>query len=395
MPNLLHRRHRCLIAVFFAFAGLLGQGALAAGKSQHLSGDTIKKMIPGAILQLDTPLGSVVPVSYGADGTLAGHAGAVAFFLGSTRDSGRWWVTGSKLCHKWKIWFKSEPQCIVLRRRGKKIAWRDDEGETGTATFVARRTPARSRPARAKTVRIASLPPPPKRTRGVKTPSVKTPSVKARRAKAPAARSKTVRASTIRALALKPTPIRASALPRPGKRPPTSMAATQISAWTPRPPAARAVGRRARAARLSPTYRTVRMRDGDVLNIRTSPDMTAPVVGTIPRGAGGIRIISFCKGYWCPIVYARRAGWVNRAFLAFDKPGAMASRLLTYRVVRVRGDDVLNVRSAPFSTAPLITVIPPGAGNVRLTHDCTGEWCRIVHRGRTGWANRTYLAPTM
>ena len=54
-----------------------------AQAAEQLSGDMLKQNIPGAKIQLDTPLGSVIPVSYGVDGTLEGRAGAVAFVLGS------------------------------------------------------------------------------------------------------------------------------------------------------------------------------------------------------------------------------------------------------------------------------------------------------------------------
>ena len=379
----------CLAAVLLAFNVLSVLDAGATSQRQALSGDVIKKIIPGAILQIDTPVGTVVPVSYGRDGTLAGRAGAVAFYLGSASDSGRWWVAGSKLCHKWKIWFKAEPQCILLQRRGARIAWRDDDGESGTATLIAARQLARPAP-------LGS--PAAKRRRPVRVASP----VRSRKLTPPASKRKTVRVSPVPGK-------RAARKPETKAAPARRLTIAQVLARSegPKPPRTRVVTKRSpvvttrsiappvQAARLAPTYRTVRMPVGDVLNIRVAPDATARIVGRIPRGAGGIQITNYCRGYWCPVVYRQHAGWVNRYYLAFDKPGALASRFLPYRVVRVRSDDVLNVRSAPISSAPVIAVIPPGASDVRLTHDCKIEWCRVAYRGRVGWAHRTYLAPKM
>ncbi len=364
MPKLFHRRNRYLIAALVALTSLGGYGAAASGRAQLLSGDALKSLIPGAILQHDTPIGTVVPVSYGKDGTLAGRAGAVAFFLGSATDRGRWWVAGSKLCHKWTVWFEAKRHCIVLRRSGRKIVWDDGKGETGTATLIAYRPAKRTRVASSKSARIAAA-------RVVRKPAVKRRPIR------------TVRAST-RPIA----PKRGTAKPRA-----TMPKARKVIVRTPRVPPVRAVVKTTRRQLLGPTYRVVGMRGDDVLNVRSAPTAEAPVVTTLPQGAGRIQIVGACSGYWCPIKYARHTGWVNRAFLGSNRLARDASRSPTYRVVRVRGDDVLNIRRAPLATAPVVAFIPAAAGDVRVTHGCIEDWCRIVYLGRVGWVARAYLTP--
>ena len=349
MPKLFHRQNRYLIAALVALASLGGHGASASGRAQLLSGDALKTLIPGSILQHDTPLGTVVPVSYGKDGTLAGRAGAVAFFLGSATDRGRWWVAGAKLCHKWNIWFEAKRHCIALRRRGAKIVWDDGKGETGTATLVTYRPATPARLASPKSAHVIAAPVARKR------PVVRKP-------------IRTVRAST--------RPI-----------------APKVMARTPRVPPVRSVVKTTRRHLRAPAYRVVGMRADDVLNMRAAPTVEAHVVTTIPAGARRIQIVGACSGYWCPIKYARRTGWVNRAFLGADRLARDTSRSPTYRVVRVRGDDVLNIRRAPMATAAVVAVIPAAAGDVRTTHGCVEDWCRIVYLGRVGWVARAYLAP--
>ena len=57
-----------------------------------LSGYTMREAVAGATVEIDTPIGTKVPVKYEADGSVSGEAGSVAFFLGSASDHGRWWA---------------------------------------------------------------------------------------------------------------------------------------------------------------------------------------------------------------------------------------------------------------------------------------------------------------
>lgn len=65
----------------------------------------------------------------------------------------------------------------------------------------------------------------------------------------------------------------------------------------------------------------------------------------------------------------------------------------SYRVVHVRTDDVLNIRSAPSAEAEIIGAIPYYSGGVRRIGPCHGEWCAIAFNTTTGWVNQQYLSP--
>src|SRR5262249_46521842 len=84
-------------------------------------------------IEIDTPVGTKLPIRYGADGKLAGEARDLAWYLGAATDRGRWWVEGGQLCHKWNSWFSSEPQCLRLRKEGRVIRWRKEDGNSGPA----------------------------------------------------------------------------------------------------------------------------------------------------------------------------------------------------------------------------------------------------------------------
>ena len=118
-----------------------------AEAAELLSGAMLRQNIPGARIQLDTPLGSVIPIAYGEDGSLQGRAGAVAFFLGAQRDRGKWWVEGSKLCHRWNTWFNGRVNCVrVYREADNRIEWVDQDGERGTGAIVELRNVVDSAP---------------------------------------------------------------------------------------------------------------------------------------------------------------------------------------------------------------------------------------------------------
>src|ERR1044072_1872293 len=85
--------------------------AVAETQSAGLVGEEINELVAGATVELDPPLGRM-PVRYGADGKVSGQAGNLASYLGAPTDTGRWWVSGDRLCHKWVRWFDAQPQCL-------------------------------------------------------------------------------------------------------------------------------------------------------------------------------------------------------------------------------------------------------------------------------------------
>jgi len=122
-------------------AGLAAFAPADAAQPGHLSGKTIHELVSGATINMHTPVGTVIPVTYAVDGTLSGRtSGIVAYYLGASSDRGQWWIRGRKLCHKWNIWFDRAPTCIAIRRQGRKFHWRDGKGKTGVATIAKRGT---------------------------------------------------------------------------------------------------------------------------------------------------------------------------------------------------------------------------------------------------------------
>jgi N-acetylmuramoyl-L-alanine amidase len=67
------------------------------------------------------------------------------------------------------------------------------------------------------------------------------------------------------------------------------------------------------------SYRIVDVAPKDVLNIRSGPNADLSIVGAIPSGGRGVRMVGACSGPWCQIDYRGARGWVNRQFLAGEE----------------------------------------------------------------------------
>jgi SH3-like domain-containing protein len=287
---------------------LLAATEARAGASA-LSGDEIKQTVTGAVFAVDTPLGSTLPISYGADGRMSAEAGALAYLLGSPTDSGTWWIAANRLCQKWRRWFDGAVHCLRLSQDGMRFFWRRDDGETGTATIVARPERNFTAPvvrrqleARASAPQIALPPSPPARVATSSLPSPEGPAHEgtdvADEAPAPQREvmpqpsevSKTD-ADAKAALVAKPAPVR-----RP----------TALAAAMPPPPSGRAV----------PSFRVAGVDEGDVLNVRNGPSAEHGVIGSILPDAGDIKIIGPCVSAWCPIQHRGITGWVNSFYLS-------------------------------------------------------------------------------
>ncbi len=368
------------------FDGIDGQ----AEAREALSADTLRQQIPGAKIQVDTPLGSVVPVTYSADGTLEGKAGAVAFFLGSQKDRGKWWIEGSKLCQRWDTWFNGRINCArVYRTAENRIEWIDQDGEKGTGTvveFSKTPPPALVKPAPAKEEKSS------RQTATVAAPTPKpAPEVKQATTQAPATR---------KVAELKPPAPVAARAPTPPPAPEQKLSLNapkpeKAIGSTPVPPAGKPHTKEEQVA----TFQVVNVPFDDVLNVRSGPSPTEKIVSTIRPRTRGIVIAGNCEGEWCPIQHGGSQGWVNRYFLTSDESkrrGALASTTkrnpLTYKVVGVAAGDVLNLRRRPDSEAAVVATIPPSGHRIRLTGYCVGEWCPVAYGQTSGWAHRFFLA---
>jgi hypothetical protein len=243
-----------------------------------LSGQEIANLVTGASLEIDTPLGSKVPIHYGQDGELFGRARQLALYLGAKADTGRWWVSSDRLCHKWKRWFNSEPQCIGLQKEGQLIRWWAENGSSGTALIT----------------QPASEPAPLVETTGeLQSPPLAT--------------------TTALALAVVTPPTPATAAGTSGPWQPstsTGLPAARTQAKTTAEPR--------RAAET--TYVVANVERDDVLNVRSGPSTEFDVIGGLPPGSRGVSITGACRSGWCPVQHGAASGWVNRTYLTLDAP---------------------------------------------------------------------------
>jgi len=93
-------------------------------------------MVKGRVIHLKTDMGAVIPIKYLPDGKMIGNAGGLAFFLGASRDTGKWWIKDQRLCQKWRVWLSRDTMCMTLKQRGKIVHWTANDGRSGTATIV-------------------------------------------------------------------------------------------------------------------------------------------------------------------------------------------------------------------------------------------------------------------
>src|SRR5262245_6040855 len=269
--------------------------------SSALSGDEIKQMVAGAGFEVDTPLGTKLPISYAEDGRMSAEAGALAYLLGSPADGGNWWISGNRLCQKWRRWFDGAVHCLRLSQEGARIFWRRDDGETGTASItsrserqlVARETP-RQQPARVNEARAFVAPSLP--SRAAAPPISAEPEV----ADEPPIAQRPREAKPAEAAKALAEP-RSSLAPAPAKRPVLAPASAAIPPPVPRLPA---------------SFRVAGVDLDDVLNVRNGPSPEHDVIGSILPDAAGIKIVGPCVSAWCPIQHRGLSGWVNSFYLS-------------------------------------------------------------------------------
>ncbi len=303
--------------------------AAAAADPQPMTGQNLSEIVPGASVQIDTPLGTKLPIKFTANGMMSGEAGALAWFLGSTTDRGRWWVADDKLCHKWFKWFDADVQCLKLKRDGEKLYWSRDDGKTGTATLMAA-APIEQKPyalGHPVSTQSASL-------------------VEERPVVGPAPIVTTTQPVGTLKAAGAPPKASAAATPKP------LAPVTKTTA----PPATKM------AAVISPTV--------------TKPTTTLQKTMVAPAAPKTIN----------PRITVATAPPAP----ATAKP-QQPVEIVSFRVSGVHPRDVLNVRQGPSSEAPPVGVIPPFADDVRLAGKCQLEWCPVTHDGISGWVNKYYL----
>jgi hypothetical protein len=270
----------------FITVGCLGAAAAANAQSVGLSGPQIRDLVAGASVEIDTPLGTALPIQYTADGRLSGQARDLASYLGARADTGRWWISSDQLCHKWNRWFGSEPQCMRLRREGRTIHWRNHDGTSGTAVITV--------PAPVETAAV---------DRKMHVAAPLSLPVAAEPAE-PAAEPQNHAADEPIAA---PPSAAASAAPQ---RTAASNASSLQQTGEPKRPA-------------GPLYTVANVERDDVLNVRSGPSTDFDVIAELQPGSRGVAITGTCRSQWCPVQHELTTGWVNRMYLAND--AAMSS----------------------------------------------------------------------
>ena len=131
------------------------------------------------------------------------------------------------------------------------------------------------------------------------------------------------------------------------------------------------------------TYRVVDVEHDDVLNIRAGPSVGYPIVGEIPPGGRGVRLLGHCRG-WCPVSYNGASGWVNGYYLAAEpavagyvrgvcrrrsrvtpRPRKRAQLPPYWRVTGVAEGESLKVHDGPSPSAQVVHAFEPQSGCIK------------------------------
>ena len=268
---------------------------MAEAQSPNLSGPQINDLVTGTTVEIETPIGTKLPVHYARDGKLSGEARSLASYLGAISDNGWWWVASDQLCHKWNRWFNSEPQCMRLSKEGRIIRWRHQDGHSGTATItVTANIHTATVLPRAQPDRLEQIAPPEMLPTPASAPEERStePATGAGQPSEPAAKETVVQA---------PPAYSVQAL------------ATLDKSF---PPQNQAEPKRA----AQPMFKVANVRSDDVLNVRSGPSADFDVVGELPPGSREIAITSACRSKWCPVQHRSMSGWVNSAYLVPEEP---------------------------------------------------------------------------
>jgi len=386
----------------FIVIGLLSGGTGALAEPVALVDDALKTTISGSTVELDTPLGTKLPIRFGTDGLVAAEAGDLAPILGSAKDRGRWWVEGEKLCSKWFRWFDAEIRCITVSQDGPRLYWRKDDGETGTATLVERAVPDQvpaKPPAQVAVVdqAVAAKAKPAETTQPVSAPADVTPRPIDAADPAPRAAQDTTfstaaeadlprtasEAAAVAVAAAEPAkaPDETAQKEEPGGEKPMMMfggaglleASSRVGAITQSPPAKATT---AEAPKPQPQK-------------GPAPAKTAALAQLPPAGGDtrAPRVPSPTRKLAMAVQEKKPGGGeAPRAFAT----GSVAP-VTSYRVWGVETGDVLNVRRGPSEVHPQIAGIPPTGRRVEITGRCQADWCPIRYGKIKGWVNSYYL----
>lgn len=207
------------------------------------------------------------------------------------------------------------------------------------------------------------------------------------------------------------------------------------------------------------SYHVIKITQKDSLLIRFGPHVKYKKLGSIPHDGTKIKItgpeLAVGKSHWIPIEYQGITGWVNQGYLESDCPTTAATAAKTattdseslpdyhtvvegetlfslsqkygatveemaqwnelkppynlstgqslrvssptcfYRVIKVKANDMLWVRSEPEVKSPRVGGIPYDGTEVEITGPekeiDKSNWVPVSYKGIMGWVNRNYL----
>ncbi len=420
-----------MLRPFLIFSVVTGTTAAFAAPVK-LNGDDLKAKLNGALIEMDTPLGTKIPVRFGTDGLVSGEARDLAPLLGSAKDRGRWWIDGDRICSKWFRWFDAEPQCLTVQQDGTKIFWREDGGKTGTATLVEE-APAKAPEPPATIVAKADTGGPASPARPTAAQPKKTPPA----AEPQQAQPQIQTAQTEARAEPLPLPVRAPERPRDVRVAVVPPSPIPSAASAPDAPEANASVETASV--LSDTSGSGEFSDVPMMKfggaglleasarfengnrIETGPSsggaQVAPIatqVADTPKPQNTpVRVAALPKASSDPAPRAKAAPSsqppreaapaarsVPVASTASSAPAAQNSWTSgpstrgpgLYRVQKVQRRDVLNVRRGPSDRHAAVGQIPANGRRVEVTGACVGDWCPVRYRRASGWVHSFYLA---
>jgi hypothetical protein len=288
-----------------------------AAEPIKLTGEAIKIVVVGSVLELDTPLGTTVSIRFNQDGLMSGDAKELASLLGAATDRGRWWVANDQLCYKWFRWFDAEPRCLAVSQEAKRIFWQRDDGESGTATVVEQaKPPAIPTLEASASARLAG---------GTSKDAHPANEGELVQTDATALDTRPHFVQADESTQFKQSPqltVLASKTPLPAKSQ-SIVANVPVPRLAVRPKPKPTTVTTTNLVKLQPSaktdiraFRVAGVDAADVLNIRRGPSQDDESVGEIPSTGHGIIIVGRCLDDWCPIKHGGLTGWVNRYYLA-------------------------------------------------------------------------------